>query len=106
MLLQVENSRRWQHLLRNPRVGSATCPSNAGHLVPGIKTEEADLTLIVDTSSSHLEVLVCEPPLPALEPLSSNQRLPHWVPPRKHKKFSAWIQASRRRIFAGEDRRT
>lgn len=74
-------------------------------LVSVFATEEVDfedLTLTVDASSSLLDVLECEPLLPAVDFMASTQRLLDWVPAPKRKKFQVWVQSSTSLIFAGK----
>ena len=75
------------------------------HSVSSIATEQADfedVTLTVDASTSHLDVLGCEPPLPAPFDTGATPRMLNWVPARKHRKFQEWVQVSTDLVFAGQ----
>ena len=94
-------SRRCEHPL-DASADSSRRSSFARVSVTVIATEEVDLedlTLTVDASSSHLDVLECEPSLPAVDFMSCTQRLLDWVPVPKRRKFQVWVRASTDQLF-------
>jgi len=89
---------------RSENAESASCPSSPRTSVSVIPTEVVefeDFTLTVDASSSNLNVLRCEPPLPALENVASTQQMLDWVPARKRNKFHVWVKVSMGLVFDG-----